>query len=67
MIHECLNLSSLMNLPIIYVVENNFFASHLNISERQPLESTTRFAISNNIKYFLLDGNNLLKYIKNLN
>jgi len=35
-VHECLNFSSLHNLPILFVIENNLFASHMNIPKRKP-------------------------------
>ena len=64
-IHECFNLSSVMNLPIIYVVENNFYASHMHIDQRQPDQLTSRYAVANKIKYFIIDGNNPLEvYLK---
>ena len=36
------------------------FASHLHISERQPLMATSRFAVANAIKHHLVDGNDVL-------
>ena len=42
--HESLNMASIMNLPVLYVCENNLFSSHLHISLRQPDISTSRFA-----------------------
>ena len=59
-VHECLNFSSLHKLPIIFVIENNLFASHMHISERQPKPSVCRFAEANGIKYAVLDGNDVL-------
>ncbi len=60
-VHETLNIASLMQLPIIFVVENNLFGSHLHINQRQPLISTTRFAESNNIESILVDGNDVIQ------
>jgi TPP-dependent pyruvate/acetoin dehydrogenase alpha subunit len=59
-VHESLNLASTLKLPIIFVVENNLFASHMHISLRQPLSSTSRFAIANSIEHKIIDGNNIL-------
>lgn len=59
-VHECLNFSALHKLPIIFVIENNLFASHMHISERQPKPSVCRFAEANGIKYAVLDGNDVL-------
>ncbi len=60
-VHECLNLASLQKDPIIFVVENNLFASHMNINLRQPKNSTSRFAYANDIPYSVVDGNNVLE------
>ena len=60
-VHESLNLARMQNAPIIFVVENNFFASHMHISLRQPKESTARFAAANDIPYEIVDGNNVVK------
>ena len=58
-VHESLNLASLYKLPVIFIVENNLFASHMHISLRQPNLSTTRFAVANNIPFEIIDGNNI--------
>lgn len=59
-VHECLNFSSLHKLPIIFVIENNLFASHMHISERQPKPSVCRFAEANNINHAVVDGNDVV-------
>lgn len=59
-VHETMNFASAHNVPVIFVVENNMFASHLHISERQPMMATSRFAEANAIKYHLVDGNDVL-------
>ena len=59
--HESLNLAKVLNCPILFVCENNLFSSHMHISERQPSNSVARFAIANNIKYQVIDGNNVLE------
>lgn len=58
-IHESFNLAALNKEPIIFVVENNLFSSHMHISQRQPLESTSRFAVAHNIPHVTIDGNNV--------
>ena len=60
-VQESFNLASIMELPIIFVVENNLFASHMHIDLRQPLNSTSRFAVAHNIKHKIIDGNDLAK------
>ena len=58
---ESLNLASIMNIPVLFVLENNLFSSHMHISLRQPKISTSRFAEANNINSKVVDGNNLLE------
>jgi len=57
--HESLNLASVMELPILFVCENNLFSSHLHISERQPDQNISRFANANKITAVQADGNNV--------
>ena len=59
-VQEALNLASAHKLPILFVVENNLFASHLHISLRQPDNATIRFAEAHRIKSHLVDGNDVV-------
>ena len=59
-VHECFNLAKILKLPVLFVIENNLFASHMHISYRQPSEITSRFARANFIPYKLLDGNDVV-------
>ena len=59
--HESLNVASEMKLPICFVAENNLFASHLHILERQPDSSLCRFAEAHHIKNIQLDGNDVVE------
>jgi len=59
-VHESLNLARQLMIPILFVCENNFFSSHMHISQRQPLESVARFAAANDIEASVIDGNNLI-------
>lgn len=58
-VHESLNFARVQNVPVMFVVENNLFASHMHISERQPLSSTARFAYANDIEFAIVDGNDV--------
>lgn len=60
-VHESLNLARMLKAPAIFVVENNFFSSHMHISLRQPKEATARFAAANDIPYEIVDGNDVVK------
>lgn len=63
-VHESLNLARLKEIPVLFVVENNLFASHMHISLRQPNSSTTRFAIANEIPSQIVDGNDVAAVAK---
>ena len=63
-VHESFNLAKILNVPILFVIENNLFASHMHISLRQTKKSISRFAVANNISYKLLDGNNVVLIAK---
>ena len=59
-VHESLNLARQLQVPILFVCENNLFSSHMHISQRQPLTSVARFALANDIQYEVIDGNNIV-------
>lgn len=59
-VHESLNLARMLEAPVIFVVENNLFASHMHISMRQPKDSTARFAEANDIEFRVVDGNDVI-------
>ena len=59
-VHESMNFAKIQKLPIIFVVENNLFASHMDISLRQPNQFTVRFAIANQIENYVVDGNDVI-------
>jgi len=59
-VHESLNLARIQNIPVLFVVENNLFASHMHISIRQPSDATARFAVANDIPVRLIDGNDVI-------
>ena len=60
-VHESLNLARMLKAPVLFIVENNLFASHMHISLRQPNEATSRFAAANDIAYEIVDGNDVVK------
>ena len=63
-VNESLNLAKILNAPVLFVVENNLFASHMHISLRQPLSATSRFAEANAIPSIILDGNDVVSVAK---
>lgn len=62
--HESLNFASVFKLPVIYVVENNLFSSHLHISLRQPFDSVCRFAHAHGVAWRRVDGNDIVAMTK---
>lgn len=60
-VHESLNLAAVMKLPVLFVAENNLFASHLHIRQRQPSDLLERFAVANGIVSALVDGNDVVQ------
>jgi TPP-dependent pyruvate/acetoin dehydrogenase alpha subunit len=64
-VHESFNLSKVFKSPVLFVIENNLFASHMHISLRQPSNIISRFAIANQIPYKLLDGNDVVSVSQN--
>ncbi len=59
-VHESLNLARMLQAPVLFVVENNLFASHMHISLRQPKDVTSRFAAANDMPYAIVDGNDVV-------
>lgn len=59
-VHESLNLARMLKAPVLFVVENNLFASHMHISLRQPKAATARFAAANDMPYAIIDGNDVV-------
>jgi len=58
-VHESLNLARILQVPVLFVVENNFFASHMHIKLRQPSTYTSRFATAHDIPAHVVDGNDV--------
>ncbi len=63
-VHESFNLAKIQKAPVLFVIENNLFASHMHISLRQPSNMISRFAIANDIPYRLVDGNDVVEVAK---
>lgn len=59
-VHESLNLASVFRLPVLFVVENNLFSSHLHVSLRQPFDSVARFAQAHGVAHAVVDGNDVV-------
>lgn len=59
-VQESLNFARMLKAPVLFVVENNLFASHMQIRLRQPLNATARFAVANDIAFEIVDGNDVV-------
>lgn len=58
--HESANFASLHNLPVIFVLENNFYSCFTHIDERQPVRrSFESIARAHDLLYREVDGNNI--------
>ena len=59
-LHESLNMASILELPVIFVCENNLFSSHLDIHLRQPENTVARFAKAHDMRAHTIDGNDVV-------
>lgn len=57
--HESLNLAAIGKLPVIFVCENNFYASHMEISERRAKNAIPEFGRAHGIPSYRIDGNDV--------
>jgi pyruvate dehydrogenase E1 component alpha subunit len=60
-VHESLNLASVMKLPVLFVVENNLYSSHLDINLRQPSDRVARFGEAHGVATRVVDGNDVIE------
>ena len=55
--HESLNLAAIWRLPVIFVCENNLYASHVRIDQRRPVDAIFRHADPFDMPGVRVDGN----------
>ena len=55
--HESLNLAALYRLPVIFVCENNFYSSHLQLLERRAEDNIVESGRAHGVPAARLDGN----------
>lgn len=60
LLHESLNMAAILKLPVLFVCENNLFASHLDIHLRQPQNTVARFAKAHEVRAHTIDGNDVV-------
>lgn len=63
-LHESLNMAAAFNLPVVFVVENNLFSSHLDIHLRQPSDRVARFADAAKMRSVTVDGNDVVAVMR---
>ncbi|MEW6599725.1 MAG: thiamine pyrophosphate-dependent dehydrogenase E1 component subunit alpha [Nitrospirota bacterium] len=59
--HESLNFASLKQLPVIFICENNSYATTSPIWQRQPHDNIAKRASGYNIPGITVDGNSVLE------
>lgn len=59
--HESLNFAALKKLPVLFVCENNFFATHTPLSERQAMDNIWERGKIYNVPGYRLDGTNVIE------
>jgi TPP-dependent pyruvate/acetoin dehydrogenase alpha subunit len=55
--HESLNLAALYCLPVIFVCENNFYASHMGLLERRAIDRLEQAGHAQGVSSWRVDGN----------
>lgn len=63
-VHESINLAAIYRLPVIFVCENNFYASHMPLNERRTLDNLYRIGQFYGIPCEREDGNDVLAVYK---
>ncbi len=62
--HESMNLAAVYRLPVIFVCENNFYASHMHLLERRAADNIYKAAELHGIPGVRLDGNDVVAVYK---
>ena len=57
---ESVNLAALYRLPVMFVLENNLYASHMRLSERRPLDNLDQIGGLFGIPGIRVDGNDVV-------
>lgn len=58
--HESLNLAALHRLPVVFVCENNLYASHLHLTERRLVDNLDRSGDLHGVPGERVDGNDVV-------
>jgi pyruvate dehydrogenase E1 component alpha subunit len=58
-VHESLNLAALYRLPVVFICENNLYASHMHWSERRVADNLHEAGAFHSVPGERLDGNDV--------
>jgi len=59
-VHESMNLAAVYRLPVLFVCENNFYASHMHLLERRAADNILEVAAAHGFEGARLDGNDVV-------
>jgi len=58
-VHESMNFAAVYRLPVLFVCENNFYSSHMQLLERRAADNILDAATAHGITGARLDGNDV--------
>lgn len=58
---ESFNLAALYNIPVLFVIENNLYSSHMHVSQRRREHDLLKLAEAHGIPSYRVDGNDVEK------
>lgn len=62
--HESINLAAVLNLPVIFVCENNQYAVSTSVKYSSPVPQVADRALAYGIPFEIIDGNDVLEVYK---
>jgi acetoin:2,6-dichlorophenolindophenol oxidoreductase subunit alpha len=64
--HEAINMASIWQLPVIYIIENNRYAMGFPVKKAVNIDKISKRACSYGIKGYTINGNDVIEVYKNL-
>jgi pyruvate dehydrogenase E1 component alpha subunit len=58
--HESVNLAAVYQLPVVFICENNFYASHMGLLDRRAKDNICETGIAHGIPGIRVDGNDVI-------